>query len=55
MGLRGFDHMRCDLLPPAANRNAFALANRKIGRDRHHTQQIPGDDQLLIDHLAILA
>ena len=55
MGSRGFDHMRRDLLPPAAHRNAFAPANRKIGRDRHHTQQIPGDDQLLIDRLAMLA
>jgi hypothetical protein len=40
MGLRGFYHMRYDLLPPAAHRNAFALVNRKIGRDCYHTPQI---------------
>jgi hypothetical protein len=36
-GSFGFDHMHCDLLPPAAHRNAFASVNRKISRDRHHT------------------
>jgi hypothetical protein len=54
MGLRGFDYMRCDLLPPAAHRDAFALAH-KIARDRQQTQQIPRNDQLLIDRLAMFA
>ena len=54
MGLRGLEYMRCDLLPPAAHRDAFALAY-KIARDRQQTQQIPRDDQLLIDRLAVFA
>jgi hypothetical protein len=31
---------RGDLLSPVTQRNAFALANRMIGRDRHKMQQI---------------
>jgi hypothetical protein len=35
-GLRGIYDVRRDLLPPATNHDAFALAHHKVCRNGHH-------------------
>ena len=47
--------MDFDALLPAARRDALAVADLEIGRERHQPQRVARDDQPPIDGLAIFA